>query len=117
MNNAKSYLPALILGGIVVLVLGTGIFLVTAGRGVGQFFFGKSYAEGELRDYVSTVLKEDVRGASCQAFDTDDNGYVSCDYTVASQTNITRSIECAAWSVGGFFNRGCRTRLPNFQSQ
>ncbi|AGY57606.1 hypothetical protein [Gloeobacter kilaueensis] len=116
MSGLRPYLPLIILVGILVVVLGTGLFLITAGKGIGQFFFGRTYAESELKDYVATVLKENLRGASCQPFDTDDNGYVSCDYTVSAQPGITRSIECAAFGIGGFINRGCRTRLPNFQT-
>lgn len=106
----------LILVGLLVVVIGASVLLLTVGKSAGQFFFGKSYAEGELKEYVASVLKDEVNGSSCQAYDTDNNGYVSCDYTTTKQPNITHSIECAAWGVGGFLNRGCKTRLPNFQS-
>ncbi|BAC89177.1 hypothetical protein [Gloeobacter violaceus] len=115
MSGLRGSLPLLILVGVVVVVIGSGIFLLTAGRGLGQFLFGRAYAEGELRGYAASVLKEELRGSSCQPFDTDNNGYVSCDFTVASQPNVTRSLECAAWGFEGLINRGCRTRLPNFQ--
>lgn len=101
---------------IVVVAIGASALLATAGKGIGQFLFGKSYAEGELKEYVASVLKQDLAGVSCQSLDTDDNGYVSCDYTVNTQPGITRSAECAAWGMGGFFNRGCKTRLPNIQT-
>jgi hypothetical protein len=114
MSNLRPILPWLILGGFLFLVLGSGIFLVTAGKGIGQFLFGRSYAEGELREYVGKVLQQEVRGVSCQPYDTDDNGYVSCDYTLATSQNTVSSTECAVWGLAGFINRGCRTRLPNF---
>lgn len=107
-------LPWFIAGGIAFVLLGGAIFLVTAGQGIGQFFFGRSYAEGELRDYVAQVLKQEVQGVSCQPYDTDNNGYVSCDYTLAANQTSVSSIECAVWGISGFLNRGCRTRLPNF---
>ncbi|MGA7932348.1 MAG: hypothetical protein WCA35_02095 [Kovacikia sp.] len=106
----------LILVGLLVVVIGSGIFLLTAGKNIGQFLFGKSYAEGELKEYVASVLKDEVNGVSCQTYDTDNNGYVSCDYTTTKQPEVTRSLECAAWGIGGFLNRGCKTRLPNFQT-
>lgn len=105
----------LISTGIGIVSLALVIFLTTVGRTFGQFLFGRSFAESELRDYVSSVLKQEINGVRCQAMDTDGNGYVSCDYTLVSQPEVTRSIECAAWGLDGFFNRGCRTRFPNFQ--
>ena len=107
----------LILTGVGVLVLVSGVFLATVGKTFGQFFFGRSFAEGELRDYVSSVLKQEINGVRCQAMDSDGNGYVSCDYTLVSQPDVTRSIECAAWGLDGFLNRGCRTRFPNLQER
>ncbi|MBV8886667.1 MAG: hypothetical protein JO235_22095 [Chroococcidiopsidaceae cyanobacterium CP_BM_RX_35] len=104
----------LFLAGFVVFA--SGIFLLTAGRVIGQSLFGRSYAEGELKDYISTVLKQEIHGARCQAVDTNRNGYVSCDYTTVSEPNVPRSLECAAWGIDGFLNRGCKTRLPNFPS-
>lgn len=81
------------------------------GRTIGQFFFGKGYAEDQLKEYVTKVLNQDVNGVSCQAFDTDKNGYVSCDFTTTSQPDTPRSIECSAWGFQGFLNRGCKTRF------
>lgn len=98
------------------LVVG-GAFLITAGRTIGQSIFGRSFAEAELKDYVSTVLKQEVNGARCQAVDTNKNGYVSCDYTTAAQPTIPRSLECAAWGLDGFLNRGCKTRFPSLPTQ
>jgi hypothetical protein len=105
-----------ILIGLLLIVIGSGIFMLTAGKNIGQFFFGKGYAEGELKEYVASVLKDEVNGVSCQTYDTDNNGYVSCDYTTTKQQGVTRSLDCAVWGVGGFLNRGCKTRLPNFQN-
>jgi hypothetical protein len=116
MNSGTFRLLAVVVV-VCVVVIGAGVALATAGKGVGQFLFGKAYAEGELKDYVRSVLKQEVAGASCQGIDTDGNGYVSCDYTVVSQPGITRSVECAAWGLSGFFNRGCKTRLPNIQTE
>jgi hypothetical protein len=114
MRNVKLIL-LLVAGGIVVI--GGGLVLMTVGRTAGQFFFGRSFAESQLKDYVSSVLKQEVNGVRCQAMDTDGNGYVSCDYTLVSQPNVTRSLECSAWGLDGFLNRGCRTRFPSFPSQ
>jgi hypothetical protein len=113
MRNPK-FLLTLLLGGIVII--GAGIFLTTVGRTFGQFFFGRSFAESQLRSYVSSVQRQEVNGVSCQPMDTDGNGYVSCDYTLVSQPNVTRSIECAAWGLDGFFHRGCKVRVPTFQT-
>lgn len=97
--------------GSVVFVI-VGVLLITFGRNLGQFFFGRSFAEAQLREYVTTVLNEEVNGVNCQRFDTDGNHYVACDYTTASATDKVRSIECAAWGLDGFLNRGCKARLP-----
>jgi hypothetical protein len=109
MNKTKILL-ILFLVGIVLAVLAS--FLLTAGRTIGQTFFGRSYAESQLRDYVKVVLKQDVNGARCQSIDTDGNGYVACDYTTVDQPSTTRTLECASWSLEGFLNRGCKARLP-----
>jgi hypothetical protein len=114
MNKIKLFLMLGVIGFFVVVV---GTFLLTAGRTVGQSLFGRSFAEGQLKDYVSSVLRQDVNGLKCQAVDSDGNGYVSCDYTTAGQPSVPRSIECAAWGMDGFLNRGCKTRLPNFGAQ
>jgi hypothetical protein len=116
MRLPRYTLPVFVLLSILAIVIGSGIYLLTAGRGLGQFLFGKGYAEKQLDDYVRTVLKEEVRGSNCQKIDTDQNGYVSCDYTLVSRPGVTYSIECAAWSVGGFINRGCKSRLPGFNN-
>ena len=109
MKNLRLYL---ITGGIGFVLIAIGIFLMTAGRVAGQFFFGRGFAEGELRGYVATVMKQEINGARCQSMDTDGNGYVSCDYTVVSDPNTTHSLECSAWGWDGFLNRGCKARLP-----
>lgn len=114
MNKTKLFL--ILFGAGFVAVVG-GAFLLTAGRNLGQVFFGRSFAESELRDYVSSVLREEINGARCQAVDSDGNGYVSCDYTLNSSPGETRSIECAAWGWDGLLNRGCRSRFPNFPSR
>jgi len=74
MNKAKRSLILISAG---IIVLGGGLVLVTAGRVVGQFFFGRSFAEKELNEYVSSVLKQELNGSKCQAMDTDGNSYVS----------------------------------------
>jgi hypothetical protein len=115
MNNKVKFFLGLVVISFLVVVIGT--FLLTAGRTIGQSLFGRSFAEGQLRDYVAKVLRQEVNGANCQAVDSDGNGYVSCDYTVAAQPSTPRSIECAAWGMSGFLNRGCRTRVPGFGLQ
>jgi 3-deoxy-D-arabino-heptulosonate 7-phosphate (DAHP) synthase class II len=112
MNKVKIYA---ILGITAVVLIGGSIFLLTVGKVAGQFLFGRSFAESELRDYVSSVLKQEINGARCQSMDTDGNGYVSCDYTLASAPNNPQSIECSAWGLDGFLNRGCKTRFPKLR--
>lgn len=97
-------------GGILVVI--AGVLLITLGRNIGQFWFGRSFAEAQLKEYVTKVLNQDVNGMSCQRFDTNSNGYVSCDYTTTKTPDNPRSIECAAWGLDGFLNRGCKARLP-----
>ncbi len=104
------------LGSLGVILIGGAIFLLTAGKGLGQYFFGKSFAENELKGYVSTVLRQDVNGAHCQSVDSDNNGYVSCDYTLVTNPQVTHSIECAAWGLNGVLNKGCKARMPNFNN-
>ncbi|CDN10698.1 hypothetical protein RintRC_0662 [Richelia intracellularis] len=111
MNKTKLFL---IIFGVAFLAVVSSAFLVTAGRTVGQSMFGRSFAENQLRDYVATVIKQEVNSLGCQAVDTNQNGYVSCYYTTTSQPNTPRSLECAAWGLDGFFNCGCKTRIPNF---
>jgi prepilin-type N-terminal cleavage/methylation domain-containing protein len=94
-----------------------GILAISAVSFLGQIFLGRSFAENQLRDHVNSVLREDLKGANCQAIDSDGNGYVSCDYTVVSRPQETRPIECAAWGWYGLINRGCRTRFPNFPNR
>jgi len=113
MNKLKLFLILFFVG---FLAVASGAFLVTAGRTIGQSLFGRNFAETQLRDYVATVLKQEVNGLRCQAVDTNKNGYVSCDYTTISQPNNPRSVECSAWGLDGFFNRGCKTRTPNFNN-
>ena len=107
MKNIKLYL---MLGGVGLAVILGGILLTTVGKVVGQYFFGRGFAEGELRSYVASVNKQEINGAKCQAMDTDDNGYVSCDYTTVNDPNTVHSLECAAWGLDGFLNRGCKSR-------
>jgi hypothetical protein len=107
------FLLILAVGGVLVAIVGG--FLLTAGKTIGQSLFGRSFAEGQVRDYVGAVLKQEVNGVRCQAVDTNKNGYVSCDYTTVSQPDTPRAIECAAWGMDGFLNRGCKTRMPGFQ--
>jgi hypothetical protein len=114
MNKLKFFLTIGILGFLIIVIGG---FLLTAGRTIGQSIFGRSFAEGQLKDYVTKVFKQEVNGARCQAVDSDTNGYVSCDYTTAGQPEVPRSIECAAWGLDGFLNRGCRTRVPTFETR
>lgn len=98
---------AFFLEGIGFLVIGGGIFLLTAGKGITQYFFGRSFAESELKGYIASVLHQEVNGSHCQAVDKDGNGYVSCDYTLVSEPQKTHSVECAAWGWDGLLNRGC----------
>lgn len=107
MNKAKFFLILFLLG---FLVVGVSTYLMTAGQTVGQVFFGRQFAESQLRNYVQKVLNQELNGGSCQAVDSDGNGYVSCDYTTQSEPNRPRSVECAAWGWEGFFNRGCKSR-------
>jgi hypothetical protein len=89
-----------------------GTFLLTAGRNIGQIMFGSSFAEGQLKEYVAKVLQQDVQGMSCRNVDTDNNGYVACDFTTVQNPTRTQTIECAAWGWEGVINRGCKARLP-----
>jgi hypothetical protein len=98
----------------IIVITAISVLLMTVGKTVGQSLFGRGFAESQLRDYVQAVLRQEVNGARCQAVDTDGNGYVSCDYTTMSQPNSPRSIECSAWGLDGFLNRGCKSRLPGF---
>ncbi|WP_144416081.1 hypothetical protein [Calothrix sp. 336/3] len=110
MRNLRLYI---ILFFITFFLVAASTFLVTAGRTIGQSMFGRSFAESQLNDYVSKVFKQQLNGGRCQAVDSDGNGYVSCDYTTVNQPDTPRAVECAAWGLDGFFNRGCRTRtLP-----
>ena len=59
MRNLKLYF---ILGSVGIIVLGGGIILLTVGRVFGQYFFGRSFAESQLKDYVSSVLRQEVNG-------------------------------------------------------
>lgn len=107
MKNLKVYVIATVF--VLVLLVGTGV-LLTSGKAVGQSLFGKSFAEKELRNYVSSVMRQQLNGVSCQPVDTDSNGYVSCDYTTVAEPETTHSIECSAWGLDGFLNRGCKAR-------
>ncbi|MCG9891516.1 MAG: hypothetical protein MH252_10620 [Thermosynechococcaceae cyanobacterium MS004] len=102
------------LAGVGILIAVVGGFLLTAGKTIGQSIFGGSFAEGQAKDYVAAVLRQEVNGMRCQSVDSNNNGYVSCDYTTAAEPNTPRSIECAAWGMDGFLNRGCKTRTPGF---
>ncbi len=108
MNKIKLYVTLAV---IAFAVLTVGAYLLTAGRIVGQFFFGRGFAESELRDYAAKVFKDEVNGMTCQPMDSDNNGYVSCDFTVKSRPE-TLTVECAGWGLDGFMNRGCKTRVP-----
>lgn len=112
MNKVK--LSLILISSAIIISVVSLVFL-TVGKVVGQFFFGRSFAESELQDYVSSVLKKDLNGFRCQGMDTDGNSYVSCDYTLTSNPEQTHSIECSAWGLDGFLNRGCKTRFPQFR--
>jgi hypothetical protein len=114
MQKMKFFIILALVG--VFLAVAAGL-LMTVGKTFGQFFFGKSFAEDQLRTYVSRVLKQDINGINCQPMDTDANGYVSCDYTTVGDPNRVQTIECAAWGLDGFFNRGCKVRMPSFPTQ
>jgi hypothetical protein len=107
MNNLKISLIAALTA--IIVIVGTS-YLLTAGKAIGQPIFGKGFAERELKNYVSSVLRQQLNGVSCQPVDTDANGYVSCDYTTIAEPNTTHSIECSAWGLEGFLNRGCKAR-------
>ena len=112
MSKAKRSLILISAG---IIVLGSGLVLITAGRVVGQFFFGRRFAEKELNEYVSSVLKQELNGSKCQAMDTDGNSYVSCDFTLVSNPEKTYSVECSAWGLSGFLNKGCKSRSNQFR--
>jgi hypothetical protein len=105
MNKVKFFLILGVVGGGVILLA---VLLLTIGRNVGQFFWGRNFAESQLQSYVANVMKEEVKGSQCQQWDTDGNGYVSCTYTLASQPGRPYAIECAAWGLDGFLNKGCK---------
>jgi hypothetical protein len=105
MSKFKLFLVLGLVGGGGILLA---VFLLTIGRNIGQFFLGRNFAESQLKNYVANVIKEDINGSQCQAWDTDANGYVSCTYTLVSQPSRPYAIECAAWGLDGLFNRGCR---------
>jgi hypothetical protein len=109
MKNAKLFIILALVGLFVAIAGGA---LVTVGKTIGQFFFGRNFAEDQLKTYVARVLNQEVNGVTCQGIDTDNNGYVSCDYSTTSSPNQVRTIECAAWGLDGFLNRGCKARLP-----
>ncbi len=113
MKNLKLYL---ILAVVALVLAAIGGFLFTAGKTIGQSIFGRSFAEEQLREYVARVLKQEVRGVNCQPVDRDENGYVSCDFTTEGDPNRVQTVECAAWGLSGFFNRGCKVRMPSFPS-
>ena len=110
MSKLKLFLVLGLVGGGGILLA---VFLLTIGRNIGQFFFGRNFAESQLNSYVANVIKEDINGSQCQAWDTDGNGYVSCTYTLVSQPSKPYAIECAAWGLDGLFNRGCRQSSLN----
>jgi hypothetical protein len=109
MKNAKFFI---ILAAVGLFIAIAGGALVTVGKTTGQFFFGRSFAEDQLKNYVSQVLNQEINGVTCQGIDTDNNGYVSCDYSTKGTPEQIRTIECAAWGLDGFLNRGCKARLP-----
>ncbi|MBW4553734.1 MAG: hypothetical protein KME35_21885 [Aphanocapsa sp. GSE-SYN-MK-11-07L] len=111
MNNPKVKLFVALFS-ISFLIVVVGAFLLTAGKTIGQSLFGRGFAEGQLKAYVSDLTKQEINGSRCQAVDSDGNGYVSCDYTTVAQPNVPYSAECAAWGMDGFLNRGCRSRRP-----
>ena len=100
-------------GCLTVLVVG-GILFITLGRGIGQYFFGQSFAEQQAKEYISKVFGQDASRINCRRFDTDNNRYVSCDFQVEGKDKIY-TIECAKWGLEGFINRGCKTRFPSLQ--
>jgi hypothetical protein len=105
MTKFKLFLVLGLLGGGAIALA---VLLLTVGRNIGQFFFGRSFAESQLKSYVANVMKEDINGFQCQTWDTDGNGYVSCTYTLVSQPSRPYAIECSAWGLDGLLNRGCK---------
>jgi hypothetical protein len=63
MNKVK--LSVILISASIILLAVSLVFL-TVGKVVGQFFFGRSFAERELNDYVSSVLKQELNGSRCQ---------------------------------------------------
>ena len=94
-------------GGFFVLLAGV-IFLVFA-KPIGQAIFGSSFAEKQAEEYVSKLFGNEVSNISCRNRDTDDDGYVTCDFRTNASQKI-HSIECAAWGMSGILNRGCKSR-------
>ncbi|MEB3174251.1 MAG: hypothetical protein VKN60_03545 [Cyanobacteriota bacterium] len=107
LNKIKILIIVGLAGGALLLAAA---LLLTVGRNIGQFFFGRSFAEEQLSSYVANVMQEEVKGSQCQQWDTDSNGYVSCTYTLVSQPGKPYAIECAAWGLDGFLNRGCKPK-------
>jgi hypothetical protein len=106
-----------ILALVAIVFAVVGGFLITAGKTIGQSLFGRSFAEDQLKEYVARVLRQDLNGVTCQPIDSDNNGYVACDFTTVAAPNQVQTIECAAWGLDGFLNRGCKKRLPGLPTR
>lgn len=77
--------------------------------GCTQFFSQRDGAEAEGRSYLRRMYPgAQQRTVSCMTYDTDNNGYVSCDAVVDGRQV---PLECAA-SAGCllFCNEGCKAR-------
>ncbi len=60
MSKFKLFLVLGLIGGGGILL---SVFLLTIGRNIGQFFFGRNFAESQLNNYDAHVIKEDINGS------------------------------------------------------
>lgn len=86
------------------------VFIAACGLGVWVAMFGdgpknQHYAETEAREYARALYPGRTVNVSCQASDTDRNGYVSCTMVLPPGTHPV-PIECANWYSPR--NSGCR---------
>lgn len=66
--------------------------------------FDGEVARGEARDFATRTLGFNSPVVTCQDFDSDTDGYVSCT-VVDSTTKEREAIECSGWFT---WNSGCR---------
>jgi flagellar basal body-associated protein FliL len=80
--------------GILVLIL---VIIVIAGSVIYSQIFMKSVrsdrALSKGGEYVSKMYQEyKIVGQNCQGEDTDDDGYVSCDFRISRSVNAIESV-------------------------